>query len=112
PYRTLHLRVTPLVFSAVTTQWTCRLDNNHHSGVRQPSQIPNPDVRMQQATVNLLDDMGVQPGSIQAGLAIASASADSTALTSTITSPSAGPTLPSGTQVTITGTATDGGGGV
>ncbi|PYQ62580.1 MAG: hypothetical protein DMF58_01390, partial [Acidobacteria bacterium] len=109
---TLHRSGTALVFSAGTIQWTWGLDNNHNSGVRQPSQIPNPDVRMQQATVNLLADMGVQPGSIQAGLAIASASADSTAPTSTITSPSAGPTLPSGTQVTITGTATDGGGGV
>src|SRR2546430_5295581 len=45
-----------------------------------------PDARIQQATVNLFADMGVQPGSIRAGLVPTTASTDTTAPTSTITS--------------------------
>ena len=71
-----------------------------------------PDPSMQQATVNLLADMGVQPATLQSGLVAATASTDTTAPTSTITSPAAGASIQSGTTVTITGTATDAGGGV
>ena len=45
------------------------------------------DARMQQATVNLFADMGVQPATLQAGLTAAAASTDATAPISTITSP-------------------------
>ncbi len=67
---------------------------------------------MQQATVNLFADMGVQPATRQPGLVPATASTDHTAPTSTITAPSAGSSVTSGTIVTITGTAVDSGGGV
>ena len=45
---------------------------------------------MQQATVNLFADMGAQPATLCRGLAAASASTDTTAPTSTITSPTQG----------------------
>ncbi len=67
---------------------------------------------MQQATVNLFADMGVQPLTVQAGLAPAVASTDTIRPTSTITSPVHNAGVPANTFVTITGTATDGGGGV
>src|SRR6267378_2811126 len=67
---------------------------------------------MQQATVNLLADMGAQPASIQPGLVTATASTDFVAPTSTITSPANGSTVPTGSTVTISGTASDAGGGI
>ena len=66
---------------------------------------------MQQATTNLLADMGVQPATVQSGLTAAAASTDATAPTAAITSPSANATVTRGTAVTIAGTATDAGGG-
>ena len=65
---------------------------------------------MQQATVNLLADMGVQPGTLQTGLVTATASSDTTAPTSAIAAPAAGASLPLGAAVTISGTAADTGG--
>jgi len=94
-----------LVFGAGTVQWSWGLDAQNPNG--QP-----PDASMQQATVNLLADMGVQPQTLMAGLAPASASTDTTPPTSTITSPSPGATIADGTKVTISGTASDAGGGV
>ena len=112
-HMTLHRRPSgALVFSAGNPQWTWGLDNDHNSGVSLPSQIPNPDARIQQATVNLFADMGAQPQSIQPGLALATASTDGFPPTSTISSPTGGATLPSGTQITIAGTAVDSAGGV
>src|SRR5207244_3407630 len=70
------------------------------------------DVNMQQATVNLFADMGVQPGSLQPGLVAAAASTDALPPASAITSPAAGSTVAPGGSVTITGTASDSGGGV
>ena len=67
---------------------------------------------MQQATVNLFADMGAQPATLISGLTAASASTDTTPPTSTITSPSANANLADGSAVTVTGTATDAGGGV
>ena len=64
---------------------------------------------MQQATVNLFADMGAQPATLISGLTPATASADTTAPTSAITSPSQGATLSDGSAVTISGTATDAG---
>ena len=51
-----------LVFGAGTVQWSWGLDGNHDRG------SSTPDPRMQQATVNLLADMGAQPGTLQGGL--------------------------------------------
>ena len=95
-----------LVFGAGTVQWSWGLDSDHDGGNNPP------DVRMQQATLNLFADMGVQPGSIQSGLVSATQSSDVTPPTSTITSPLAGATITFGSLVTITGTASDIGGAV
>jgi N,N-dimethylformamidase beta subunit-like protein/uncharacterized protein DUF4082/Big-like domain-containing protein len=99
-----------LVFSAASIRWSWGLDNNHDQG--GASSIPPPDVRMRQATVNLLADMGVQPATLQPGLTPASQSTDTLAAASTITSPSAGANVVIGTTVNITGTANDSGGGL
>src|SRR5260370_14454867 len=56
--------------------------------------------------------MGVQLASLPGGPLLASKSTDTTPPTSTITSPTGGSTVTSGSQVTITGTATDSGAGV
>ena len=93
-----------LVFGAGTVQWSWGLDSNHDRGSTAP------DVRMQQATVNLFADMGVQPTTLQAGLVTATASTDTVAPVSAITSPTAGADVPAGSSVTISGTASDTGG--
>lgn len=94
-----------LVFGAGTVQWAWGLDGNH-DGVVEPV-----DVRMQQATVNLLADMGATATSLStAGVVPATKSTDSTAPTAVITSPGAG-TVQQGAMVTVTGSATDAGGG-
>ena len=68
--------------------------------------LPDPDPNMQQATVNLFADMGAQPGTLQAGLVPATQTALSSAPpTTAITGPLPGASLPSGTPVTIKGTA-------
>ncbi|MGW0595434.1 DUF4082 domain-containing protein [Streptosporangium sp. NPDC002607] len=95
-----------LVFGAGTVQWSWGLDATHDRAG------PAADIRMQQATVNLLADMHAQPASLQPGLVPATASTDTAPPTSTITSPSSGVTLPELTSVTIQGTAADTGGGV
>jgi hypothetical protein len=98
-----------LVFGAGTVGWAWGLNSNHDDPFGNPQ---NPDVNMQQATVNLFADMGVQPASLMGGLLLATASTDHTAPISTITSPASGASIPAGTPFTITGTASDGGGGV
>ncbi len=97
-----------LVFNAGTVQWSWGLDANHDNPLGVPT---GTDVNLQQATVNLLADMGVQPATLQPGLVPAAPSTDTTPPTSTITSPVNGAIVPNNT-VTITGTATDSGGGV
>jgi Bacterial Ig domain len=62
--------------------------------------------------VNLFADMGVQPATLLAGLVSATASTDTVPPSSTITSPPPGTTVTAGSQVTISGTAQDFGGGV
>ncbi|HLH34946.1 MAG TPA: DUF4082 domain-containing protein [Alloacidobacterium sp.] len=99
-----------LVFSSGTIDWSWGLNNNHDNPFAFDN--PAPDVNMQQATVNLFADMGVQPATLQSGLLPATASTDTTAPTSTITFPAAGATVNTGTAVTVTGTASDSGGGV
>ena len=95
-----------LVFGAGTIQWQWGLDGVHDG----PSTTEDAD--MQQATVNLFADMGVQPTSLQTNLVAATASSDTTAPTATITSPADGATIAVGTPITISGTAADAGGGV
>jgi hypothetical protein len=99
-----------LVFGAGTVQWSWGLDPNHDTN--PDSGDATADVRMQQATANLFADMGVQPATLQAGLVAATASTDHVAPTSTITAPTNGASVQAGTAVTISGTATDTGGGV
>lgn len=93
-----------LVFGAGTVYWAWGLDNNHDL-----EQVVD-DVRVKQAMVNLFADMDVQPATLQAGLVAATKSTDTTAPVSTINAV-ANP-LPFGQPVTISGTATDSGGGV
>ena len=94
-----------LVFGAGTVQWAWGLDNGGSTSAT--------DTAMQQATVNLFADMGnVQPASLMAGLTAATPSSDATAPTSTITSPAQNANLSNGSAVTISGSATDAGGGV
>ena len=95
-----------LVFGAGTVQWAWGLDSNHDRGASTP------DVPMQQATVNLFADMGVQPATLQAPLTQASASSDTTAPTSSINFPLPGGSVSASVPVTITGISTDTGGGV
>ena len=95
-----------LVFSAGTIQWPWGLDANHDRGSAAA------DVRMQQATVNLFADMGISASSLMAGLTQTTASSDTLAPSSVITSPAQGASLPAGSNVTITGTATEAGGGI
>ena len=96
-----------LVFGAGTIQWAWGLDEHHDWPFYEGAPA---DLRMQQATVNLLADMGVQAGTLEPGLTQTAASADTLPPTSTITAPIAGSTLPALTPVVVTGTATDTGG--
>ena len=93
-----------LVFGAGTIQWSWALDNRHDRGSAAA------DVAAQQATLNLLADMGVQPTTIRSGLTAASQSTDTSAPTASITAPPPG-TSPVGSPITVTGTAVDAGGG-
>ncbi|WP_427007122.1 DUF4082 domain-containing protein [Pseudarthrobacter sp. H2] len=93
-----------LVFSAGTVQWTWGLDQVH-DGAGAPA-----DPRMQQAQINLLADMGAQPATRDTALAAATASSDKTAPTVAVSSPAEGATIPHGTSVTLSGTASDTGG--
>jgi methionine-rich copper-binding protein CopC len=53
-----------LVFAAGTVQWAWGVEDEHLFQTATPTS----DVRMKQATVNLLADMGVQPVTLQTGL--------------------------------------------
>lgn len=94
-----------LVFGAGTVQWAYGLDN---------FTIPNstPDKNMQQATVNLFADMGVQAATLQAGLVGATKSTDTTAPVSVISAGLNGQTLADGSNLVVSGTASDTGGTV
>jgi hypothetical protein len=91
-----------LVFGAGTVQWSWGLDGAT-TGMA-------PDRTMQQATVNLFADQGVQPSTLMSGLTLATRSADVTAPSSSITSPVTSAGFADGAQVTVRGTATDAGG--
>jgi N,N-dimethylformamidase beta subunit-like, C-terminal len=90
-----------LVFGAGTVQWSWGLDNTNAWSNAGPAAAPDPN--MQQATVNLLADLGAQPATLMAGLIAASPTTDTTPPTSKITSINGS---------TIGGTAADTHGGV
>jgi hypothetical protein len=102
-----------LVFGAGTVDWSWGLENENAWGMWQtdPSENP-PDPTMEQATINLFADMGAQPSTVTNGLVAATESTDHTPPTATVTSPTAGQSLHNGEAVTVSGTATDTGGGV
>jgi hypothetical protein len=93
-----------LVFGAGTVQWSWGLDG------ATTGRLPDPT--MQQATVNLFADMAVQPYALISGLAPSTRSLDSTSPSSALTSPTEAASSPDGAKITITGTASDAGGGV
>ena len=111
-----------LVFGAGTLQWSWGLDAHHDSETGVPPERQNtsdtrvgidphgPDRVIQQATVNLFADMGVQPTTLEAGLVAATQSADLVPPTSSVDRLSL-PEHPEGPLV-IAGTAADAGGGV
>ncbi|NUW36462.1 DUF4082 domain-containing protein [Nonomuraea sp. SMC257] len=95
-----------LVFGAGTIQWPWGLDAVHD---RDGAPI---DIRIQQATVNLFADFGLQPATLQTDLVPATQSTDTAPPTSALTAPLSGATVVTGKTVTISGTAADTGGGV
>ncbi|MEU8246000.1 DUF4082 domain-containing protein [Nonomuraea sp. NPDC048916] len=95
-----------MVFGAGTIQWTWGLDANHDRA-GSPA-----DVRMQQATVNLFADMGAQPATLQPGLVPATQSTDTAPPTSAVTTPGNNTSVLTDAPITISGTASDTGGGV
>lgn len=97
-----------LVWSTGTVQWAWGLDDYH---TNRPAFAVPTDRRIQQATLNTLADMGVQPTTRQSGLVAATASTDTLPPVSTIQSPAAGSEVPVGSPVTLVGTAVDAGGG-
>ena len=102
-----------LVFGAGTVQWAWGLDDTNAWGqsTTEPSRNA-PDSTMQQATINLFGDMGLQPVTPMAGMNVTPGSSDTTPPTSTVTAPSEGAAISDGVRVTVTGTARDTGGNV
>jgi hypothetical protein len=102
-----------LVFGAGTVQWSWGLEyvNAWSNYFTQPTET-KPDKNMQQATVNLLAEMGAQPSTLEAGFYAGSETTDHTAPTAVVTTPAAGSTVKNGEMTTVSGTATDTGGGV
>ncbi|WP_153506153.1 DUF4082 domain-containing protein [Cumulibacter manganitolerans] len=96
-----------LVWGTGTVQWAYGLDSYHVADSGTPT-----DPVMQQATVNMLADMGAQPTSLMSGLVPAAASADTLPPTVSVVMPDPGTAQPIGSPVTIAGTAVDSGGGV
>ncbi|MFD4871804.1 DUF4082 domain-containing protein [Streptomyces sp. NPDC058420] len=97
-----------LVFGAGTVQWSWGLTNI--PTYNPDDTVVTEDARMQQATLNILADMGVQPLTRQSNLVAATASTDTTGPAVTLTSPASGVTVPALKPVTIRGTAADSGG--
>jgi hypothetical protein len=96
-----------LFFEAGTVQWAWGLNKNHDGDLQAA-----PDPAIQQSTINVLADMHLLPTTLMGSLTMPSASTDLTAPTSVITSPAPNANIGDGVQVTVTGTATDAGGGV
>lgn len=102
-----------LVFSAGATQYSWGLSDLHTYFVTPGRLRPDPFgavKAIQQATVNLLADMGVQPGALQPDLKPADASPDALAPAARITSPMNGEDVAG--NVIVKGVASDLGGGM
>ncbi|MGP2439516.1 DUF4082 domain-containing protein [Streptomyces sp. JW3] len=99
-----------LVFGAGTVQWSWGLTDVPTYDPEDT--VVTEDARMQQATVNVLADMGVQPATRQSDLVAATASTDTAGPAVTVSAPVAQATVPALKAVTVKGTATDAGGGV
>src|SRR5262249_28767831 len=99
-----------LVFGAGTVFWSWGL-SNQHDNAPSPFSSSSADPNVQQATVNLLAGIGGQPQTLPASLVLASQSTDHTPPTSHISTVSS-TNVVEGQTVTVTGTATDAGGGV
>ena len=103
-----------LVFSAGSAQYSWGLDDLHTYFITPSGRVrPSPMgavPAMQQATVNLLADMEVQPASLQPELMMAEPSQDSTGPLAQIGTPRDGAVL--GQVVTVSGTAVEREGGV
>ncbi|GGR51423.1 hypothetical protein GCM10010168_82840 [Actinoplanes ianthinogenes] len=93
-----------LVFGAGTVQWSWGLSTLHNGPASEE------DPRMQQATANVLADMGAMPKTLQSNLQTPDKSTDTTGPAVNVTAPAAGATVPVLGAVTITGTASDTGG--
>ena len=99
-----------IVFGAGTVFWSFGLDTSHDYANSGPVVATPVDPNVQQAMINLFADMGVQPGSLMAGMVAATASTDTTAPVSVITAPANGASVVQQALVNITGTASDVGG--
>ena len=95
-----------LVFGAGTTRWSWGLDACHDAGDIAGSP-PTTDLNLQQATLNLLIDMGVQPETPANDLVITPKSQDTQPPVTVITSPASGATVTQNDVVLITGTSAD-----
>src|SRR5271166_5784053 len=73
-----------IVFGAGTVFWAWGLDSDHDTGEDGATPV---DPNVQQATVNLFADMGVQPQTLQSGLVAATKSTDTTPPVSTFSLP-------------------------
>ena len=100
-----------LVFGAGTIQWSwgldCHHDRNQGSLCNADGTVSGEEAKflvMRQATVNLFADMHVFPSTLQPGLVAETASTDTAAPQSAITSSGS---VTQGSNVTLTGTATD-----
>src|SRR5688572_17610044 len=110
-----------LVFGTGAVQYTWGLDNHHSNPTSRGGNAINPYSNrvaydtygpskvVQQATVNIFADMGVQPANLQKDLVPATQSTDKTSPSTKIVSPANGALVSVG-KVTVTGTATDVGG--
>ena len=97
-----------LVWGLGTVQWAWGLDEFHET---RPEEAVPADVRIQQATLNVLADMGVQPATRQGNLAPAAQSTDTVPPSTTFTAPAPATTIPIGSAVVVTGVTVDSGGG-
>ena len=88
-----------LVFGTGTVQWSWGLDTVHTDS------STSEDPAMQQATVNVLADMGVQPQTLQTNLVGATAATGTIGPETVVTAPAPGVTVPVLRPVTVSGTA-------
>ena len=95
-----------LVFSSGTVQWAWGLSTVHNDLATTEDPV------QEQATANLLSDMGAAPLTLQSGLTMPAKSTDTVGPSTSVATPSSGATVPAMSPVTVSGTATDAGGGV